>query len=110
MKVLTPKPGTLKKYGLSEDEWRAILERQGGVCAVCKQEPKRGRLCIDHYHVKGWKKMPPECRKTWVRGLLCFRCNTTFVGRGVSIERSQNVVLYLQAFEAYRANLSSSQV
>jgi len=100
--VLTPSPTTLKKYGLSEQEWKAHLDAQGGVCAVCKQEPKKGRLCIDHFHVKLWKKLPPEQRKQWVRGLLCWRCNTTFVGRGVTVERSKAVTAYLETFEARR--------
>jgi len=100
--VQTPSAATLKKYGLSEPEWRAFLDAQGGVCAVCKQEPKKGRLCIDHFHAKKWKKMPPDQRKLWVRGLLCWRCNTTFVGRGVTVERSQAVTMYLETFESRR--------
>lgn len=100
--VLVPSPATLKKYGLSEADWRAFLDSQGGVCAVCKQEPKKGRLCIDHFHAKKWKKMPADERKRWVRGLLCWRCNTTFVGRGVTVERSKAVTVYLESFETRR--------
>jgi len=102
MKVLAPSPATLKKYGLSLEEWQAILDRQGGVCFVCEQEPTKGRLCIDHFHVKKWKKMPPEQRKLYVRGLLCFRCNTTFVGRGINVRRAQRVADYLQNYESIR--------
>lgn len=83
-----------------------MADEQGEACFVCKQKPKKGRLCIDHEHAKGWGKMPPELRKTYVRGLLCFRCNTTFVGRGASIERAKNVALYLERYEAKRAQLS----
>lgn len=97
--LAVPKPPTLKRYGLSEAEWRLMADEQLEACFVCKQKPMKGRLCIDHEHVKGWKQMPPDQRKLYVRGLLCFRCNTTFVGRGVTIERSQNVVLYLQQYE-----------
>jgi hypothetical protein len=103
MAILVPSPSTLKKYGLSEAAWRTLLDSQGGVCAVCMQEPKKGRLCIDHFHVKLWKKLPPEERCLFVRGLLCWRCNTTFVGRGVTIERSIAVTEYLQRYEAKRA-------
>lgn len=102
MKVLAPSPATLKKYGLSLEEWQVILDRQNGVCAVCKLEPTKGRLCIDHFHVKKWKKMPPEQRKLYVRGLLCFRCNTTFVGRGITVERSMATTNYLIQFEQVR--------
>lgn len=105
----TPKKPTLDRYGLSYEEWRRMADEQGEACFVCKQKPKKGRLCIDHEHVKNWKKMLPEHRKLFVRGLLCFRCNTTFVGRGVSIERSQQVVLYLQKYEARRVDPSTVQ-
>lgn len=94
--LLKPSKATLKKYGLSEIEWQFLAYSQGHACAVCKQFPTKGRLCIDHEHVKGWKKMPPEKRKLFVRGLLCWRCNTTFVGRGITAERSRNVTIYLE--------------
>lgn len=100
--ILTPSPSTLKRYGLSEAEWRVMAEEQRSACFVCEQVPKRGRLCIDHEHVKSWKHMPPEQRKLYVRGLLCFRCNTTFVGRGVTIHRAEKVAEYLKRYEARR--------
>jgi hypothetical protein len=96
--LIAPSAPTLKKYGLSLAEWEAIAESQGRCCYVCKQVPKSGRLHIDHDHVKKWKSLPPETRKTAVRGLLCFRCNTTYCGRSITIERSQNVTRYLERF------------
>lgn len=98
MPLLEPKLPTLKKYGLSVEDWKKLADDQKHACFVCLQEPTKGRLCIDHEHAKGWKKMPPEQRKLFVRGLLCFRCNTTFVGRGVTIERAQGVVKYLERY------------
>lgn len=95
----TPTQSTLKRYGLSEEEWRKMADEQQEACFVCKQKPTKGRLCIDHEHVKGWKKMPPEKRKLYVRGLLCFRCNTTFVGRGITIDRAHSVAVYLERYE-----------
>ncbi len=106
MQVLTPSPNTLKKYGLSEEEWRAILERQGGVCFVCKKEPNKGRLCIDHEHVKGWRKMPPAQRKGFVRGLLCWTDNHYALARGMTVERAMNVAQYLRDYEVRRPCLS----
>lgn len=100
--VQTPTAATLAKYGLSEQEWRVILERQGGVCAVCKQEPTKGRLCIDHEHVKGWKHMPPEQRKLYVRGLLDWRCNHYYLGKGITVSRAKNVVTYLEDYQSRR--------
>lgn len=97
-----PSDATLKKYGLSVDEWRKMAEDQGGACFVCKKTPSTGRLCIDHEHVKGWKKMPPDKRKLYVRGLLCWVCNHYYVGRGIDVQKAQNVVLYLQEYTKRR--------
>jgi hypothetical protein len=101
--VQTPSKATLKKYGLSEPEWKVILERQNGVCFVCQKEPTKGRLCIDHEHVKGWKKMPPENRKRFVRGLLCWVCNHYYLGRGININKAKNVVKYLEEYNGRHA-------
>lgn len=96
--IITPSKATLKKYGLSEADWRSILDAQGSVCFVCKREPSKGRLCIDHEHVKGWKKMPPESRKLYVRGLLCWVCNHYYLGRGITLDKAHNVVKYLAEY------------
>lgn len=59
----------IKRYGVTLDDYQLILDRQGGLCAICRQPPKHrknrhGRLDVDHCHVTGK-----------VRGLLCNRCN-----------------------------------
>jgi hypothetical protein len=100
--ALVPLPITLKKYGLDEAGWLSIFARQNGVCAVCRALPKTGRLCIDHDHAPGWKKMLPEDRVKFVRGLLCFWCNVSFVGRGITVEKARNVVTYLEQFSTVR--------
>ncbi len=94
-----PKPETLKKYGLTAEEWLAILESQGGVCAVCSKVPKTGRFVVDHEHVRGWKKKKPEVRKTYVRGLLCWFCNHSYVGRSITLQKARNVVKYLEGHD-----------
>lgn len=60
------------KFGITLDQYNAMLEAQGGVCATCKSDevfinPKTGEpqdLCVDHDHETGV-----------VRGLLCVGCN-----------------------------------
>jgi hypothetical protein len=54
----------LKKYGLTPPQYDALLNSQGGVCAICHLPPVRKRLSVDHDHTSGK-----------VRGLLCFTCN-----------------------------------
>jgi hypothetical protein len=58
---------TLRKYGLTQGDWDAMIERQGGRCAICPSEKPGGRgelWHIDHDHATGA-----------VRGLLCHHCN-----------------------------------
>ncbi len=60
-----PKAARYRSDLLTADEYNAMLEAQGGVCAICKKKPKAGRLAVDHVH--GTDK---------VRGLLCNLCNS----------------------------------
>ncbi|MFE2326138.1 endonuclease VII domain-containing protein [Streptomyces sp. NPDC059385] len=81
-----------KNYGLSPDEYAAMLEAQGGVCAICGQaETKRHgrtgtefRLAVDHCHQTGR-----------VRGLLCQTCNRVIGLFKDDVERHQRAIDYL---------------
>lgn len=53
----------LKALKLTEEEYRAIVERANGQCEICKEELTRPH--VDHCHKTGK-----------VRGVLCSRCNT----------------------------------
>lgn len=99
MTAKEPTKQTLAKYGLSLEGWLNILIKQGGVCAICRKLPSTGRLCVEHFHRKGWKQLPPEERRKDVRGLCCFACNTQYLGRGITVEKARNVLAYLEAFE-----------
>lgn len=50
------------RYGITESDFDAMLERQDSLCGICHKSMKR--VCIDHDH-KTYK----------VRGLLCHGCN-----------------------------------
>lgn len=58
-----------KTYGLGPGEYAALLEAQGGRCAICRAKPKSKRLAVDHDHKSGA-----------VRGLLCSGCNHDLMG------------------------------
>ena len=53
-----------RRYGITLAEYEALLVKQKGRCAICKEKDKWFRLAVDHCHDK----------KT-VRELLCSRCN-----------------------------------
>lgn len=58
-----------RTYGIDGEQYEALLELQGGGCAVCGSKPKSKRLAIDHDHGSGA-----------VRGLLCKRHNKDALG------------------------------
>lgn len=96
--IRVPTPATLKKYGYTEEEWRAMLIEQGGVCAICEKAPQSGILHFDHEHVRGWKKMPPEKRKLYVRALICQFCNRFVMARTMTLAKARNIVAVLEAY------------
>jgi len=56
------------KYGITLEDYDAILEEQAGLCAICftpAEDERFGVLCVDHCHDTGR-----------VRGLLCRCCNS----------------------------------
>jgi hypothetical protein len=74
-------------YGLSLEEYDAMLDRQGGVCAICKKKPDEGKsLCVDHCHVTGK-----------VRGLLCHKCNSVLAFGNDDPDILRAAIAYLQA-------------
>jgi hypothetical protein len=50
-----------RRYGITAEEADGMLEKQGGVCAICRTAPAEH---VDHDHETGA-----------VRALLCFNCN-----------------------------------
>ena len=60
---------TKSTFGITPEQYDAILAAQGGVCAICGQRPVSKRLAVDHAHDTGE-----------VRGLCCSRCNHELLG------------------------------
>lgn len=59
---MSRKPTRAKALGVDDATYTAMLEAQGGICAVrgCNRTPKTRRFHVDHDHTTGK-----------VRGLLC---------------------------------------
>lgn len=54
----------VKKYGITADQYDAILSSQNGVCKICGNGPELRSLAVDHDHKTGY-----------IRGILCENCN-----------------------------------
>jgi predicted nucleic acid-binding Zn ribbon protein len=82
-----------KTFGISLDQFNAMLEKQNGVCAICKQPEYRKNgwnkktrfLAVDHNHTTGK-----------IRSLLCSDCNTALGLLGEDIPRIQAAIEYLK--------------
>lgn len=81
-----------RRYGMSGDDYDALVALQGGLCAICRRKPKRSRkkrkrrLGVDHCH-----------STNKVRGLLCGNCNTTLGQCDDDTERLLAAIAYLVA-------------
>ena len=79
---------TLAVYGLTIAEYDAILEAQGGGCAICGRSPGRKRLPVDHNHETGE-----------IRGLLCLACNRAVGLLGDDPDLARRAAEYLSPLE-----------
>ena len=90
----TGRESQLRIYGLTVDQYDAMLAAQDGVCAICKSPDPNGRsgstyFVVDHDHATGD-----------VRGLLCAPCNS-----GIGLLQDSIIVIE-QALEYLRAHTS----
>jgi hypothetical protein len=83
-------------YRVTPEHYSALLEAQGGVCAVCELPDATGKdLAVDHDH--GCCPVPRSCGNC-VRGLLCSRCNLGIGRFGDDPDRVQAAVEYLRTW------------
>lgn len=76
-----------QKYGISQAEWNALLEKQNYGCAICGRTTETGRrnLSVDHDHVTGR-----------VRGILCQNCNAGIGHFRDDVDLVRTAVQYLE--------------
>lgn len=78
-------------FGITPEEYAAMLEAQGGVCATCgrpettEQAGTLVRLSVDHCHTTGK-----------VRGLLCHACNRSIGLFGEDVALMERAIEYLE--------------
>ena len=75
-----------KLYGITRDEFFAMVLAQGDGCAICGEVPPAGKaLTVDHDHVTGR-----------FRGLLCNGCNAGIGNLQEQPEILEQALLYLR--------------
>ncbi len=100
-----PSDVTLRKYGMSADDYANQLYAQDFKCPICERSPLRAtdglmHLVVDHFHARGYKKMAPEQKRKNVRGLVCITCNRYLVNKNVTIAKAEKAIEYLRNFQA----------
>jgi len=84
-------------YGVTAAKYYQMLASQGGVCAICKEEPEPfGQKTLPGFHID-------HCHATGeVRGLLCTYCNSTLGYSKDSVDRLINAAIYLENFQNHK--------
>jgi hypothetical protein len=73
-------------YGITPEEYDALLRLQNGVCKICGRTAGKRRLSVDHDHATGV-----------VRGLLCNPCNVALGLLDENPETLRSAIRYLGA-------------
>lgn len=78
-----------KRYGITVEQYDAMIAAQGGRCFICKEIPNgpgnHNKLHLDHCHVTGKP-----------RAMICSRCNLTIGMSGENVERLRAIIEYLK--------------
>src|SRR3954447_2103828 len=70
-----------RRYGITSADVHAMVEAQGGTCAVCDGKPEH----VDHDHATGR-----------VRGILCFNCNQALGNARDDVQVLKGLIDYLR--------------
>ena len=76
----------LRIYGVTPEQFKAMVDVQGGACAICLKVPDDSfGLCVDHDHATDE-----------IRGLLCNPCNRTIGVLGDDVAILERAISYLK--------------
>ena len=101
--ITQPAPSTLKKYGMTAEEWLELLAEQGWICPICERDAADLKLVTDHEHARGWAKKPDKEKREYTRGVLCAHCNYRKVHSSISAAEAQRIADYIRRYEERRA-------
>jgi hypothetical protein len=99
-KGLKPRTASsLKKYGLTLDQWQELLAKGGGRCWICGKGGLTKHLSVDHDHTLA------KLGHMIVRGLLCQRCNRAIGAFEWSDEVIAKAIEYMKRISLTRAEV-----
>jgi hypothetical protein len=75
----------MQRYGITDEQYRALEIAQQGECYICGSRPKGKRLHVEHDHDTGR-----------IRGLACYHCNTAIAMLGDSPESLRHVASLME--------------
>ncbi len=81
--------GREARYGLTHQQFTAMIFRQRYGCAVCQKSITEISCVVDHCHETGR-----------VRGLLCVSCNSGLGQLGDNVEGLRRAIAYLEGCHA----------
>lgn len=85
-----------KKYGLTMEQKKEILDKQHGMCAICGIKFETlSKAYVDHNHATGQ-----------IRGCLCHQCNVSIGLLKEDSQRIENIRLYLADHDGNYASVS----
>lgn len=90
----------LYSYHITARDFHELLERQGGVCAICGRKPPEFHVDHDHSCCPERKRSCGNC----VRGLLCPDCNGALGLMNDDPARMENAARYLREVMHVRAS------
>ncbi len=78
------------RFGISSEQYEALLEQQNHCCAICERHESefKTKLAVDHRHAGP--------RKGEITGLLCTFCNHKFIGRNWNPDHFERAAAYLR--------------
>jgi hypothetical protein len=76
------------KFGITLEQYEEMLERQSGVCWICKRPEPTRALAVDHDHTTGA-----------VRGLLCTACNNMLGTARENVDALKRAIRYIEEFK-----------
>lgn len=87
---------------MAPEQYAALLDNQGGRCAICGNKPGKYRLAVEHSHYTNT-----------IRGLVCLPCNRNLLGAlerdpAVLVDRIDRAIAFLNEvrddFVQHRSN------